>query len=59
LGLEVELPNNWLNSAFPPKLLPFVFPRILIEFDRELHLEGSHYTEFAVWCAKNVSEGLR
>jgi hypothetical protein len=56
-GLEVDWPGYW-SADDPPKLL-FLFPRIPLVFERELRLTSSHYTEFAIWCAKHVSQGLR
>lgn len=55
LELEVDWPVYW-SADNPPKLL-FLFPRIPLVFEHKFRLTSSHYTEFAIWCAKHVSEG--
>lgn len=60
---DLERPLNSLSwsssSSFPPKFLSFVLQRISLAFEPKLRITNFHYTEFAVWCAKRVSDEVR
>jgi hypothetical protein len=60
--LEEGSLNAWSWSGFSsflPKFLSFALQRIPLAFDPKFHTTDVYYTEFAVWCAKRVSDEVR
>jgi hypothetical protein len=59
LGLKkITLMQEDFSKDFS-RFLPFIISRILILFSPKSHLIPSHYVQFAIQCAKLVSEKVQ
>jgi hypothetical protein len=56
LGLKINPPKSHLSSIYVSKFLYFILSRIpfLPVFHSEFPITKICYTQFAVWCAKDV-----
>ena len=54
--LELGLTSLYPDLNFKSKLFAFILPRLPTVFCPNFHLTGSHYTKFALWCTKCMSE---